>query len=109
MILARVAGTVTSTDKDAELAGYKLLVVQPLGLDGADDGPEEIAIDQVDAGVGDRVLVMREGGSARIVTGRDNIPLQNIVIGVVDDVHWLTGYAPPALPAPPAPGDAEPA
>ncbi|MFN2384275.1 MAG: EutN/CcmL family microcompartment protein [Gemmatimonadota bacterium] len=106
MILARVAGTVTSTDKDAELASYKLLVVQPLALDGADDGPEEIAIDQVDAGIGDRVLVMREGGSARLVTGRDRLPLQNIVIGVVDDVHWLAGYEPAA---PPPAGNAAPA
>ena len=91
MILARVTGTLTSSDRDDNLADYKLLVVQPLDLDDADQGPEQIAIDHVDAGVGDRVLVMLEGASARLVTGRPAIPLQNIVIGVVDHIDWLEG------------------
>lgn len=89
MILARVTGTVTSSDKDPELADYKLLVVQPLGLDLEAEGEEMIAIDRVDAGVGDRVLVSREGNAARQVTGRERIPVQNVVIGVVDRVDWL--------------------
>ncbi len=89
MILALVTGTVTSADKDPELADYKLLVVQPLGLDLEAEGEEMIAIDRVDAGVGDRVLVLREGNAARQVTERERIPLQNVVIGVVDDVRWL--------------------
>ena len=91
MILARVTGTLTSSDKNDDLAGYKLLLVQPLDLDDAERGPEQIAIDRVDAGVGDRVLVMQEGGSARLVTERPAIPLQNIVIGVVDHIAWLEG------------------
>ena len=89
MILARVTGTVTSSDKDAELRDYRLLVIQPLGLDLEAEGEEVIAIDRVDAGVGDRVLVVREGNAARQVTGREKVPLQNMVIGVVDDVRWL--------------------
>jgi microcompartment protein CcmK/EutM len=89
VILARVTGTVTSSDKDPELADYKLLVVQPLGLDLEAEGEEMIAIDRVDAGVGDRVLVSREGNAARQVTGRERIPVQNVVIGVVDRVDWL--------------------
>jgi microcompartment protein CcmK/EutM len=84
-----VTGTVTSSHKDRELADYKLLVVQPLGLDLEPEGEEMIAIDRVDAGVGDRVLVLREGNAARQVTGRDRIPLHNVVIGVVDHVDWL--------------------
>lgn len=89
MILARVIGTLTASDKDPELAAYKLLVVQPLGLEGEPDGDEVIAVDQVDAGIGDRVLVSREGNAARQVTGRDRIPLQNLVIGVVDRIDLL--------------------
>jgi microcompartment protein CcmK/EutM len=91
MIIALVTGTVTSSDKDPELREYKLLVVQPLDIDGDPDGEEVIAVDRVDAGVGDRVLVSREGNAARQITGRDRIPLQNIVIGVVDRIDRLDG------------------
>jgi microcompartment protein CcmK/EutM len=90
VILARVTGMVTSSDKDRELADYKLLVVQPLGLDLEAEGEEMIAVDRVDAGVGDRVLLLREGNAARQVTGRERIPLQNVVIGVVDRIDWLS-------------------
>lgn len=93
MILARVTGTVTSTDKDPELAGYKLLVVQPLAIDGDDEGEEMIAVDRVGAGIGDKVLVSREGTGARQVTGRERVPLQNLVIGVVDRVDFLQAEA----------------
>lgn len=89
MILARVTGTLTASDKDPELAATKLLVVQPLDADGEPEGEEVIAVDRVDAGIGDRVLVSREGNAARQVTGRDRIPLQNLVIGVVDRIDRL--------------------
>ena len=96
MILARVTGSVTSADKDPQLADYKLLVVQPLDLDDAPDGDELIAVDRVDAGVGDRVLIVKEGNAARQITGRDRVPLQAIVVGVVDHVDWLAEYEPPS-------------
>lgn len=99
MILAQVKGSVTSSDRDPELAAYRLLVVQPLGVDLESEGEEIIAIDRVDAGVGDRVLVVREGNAARQITEREKIPLQNIVIGVVDDVRWLEGRGPQPGPA----------
>ncbi|HUP20827.1 MAG TPA: EutN/CcmL family microcompartment protein [Gemmatimonadota bacterium] len=89
MILARVVGTLVSSDKDPELAHYKLLVVQPLDLDLEPDGEELIAVDRVDAGVGDRVLVVKEGNAARQITGRDRVPLQALVVGVVDRVDRL--------------------
>lgn len=89
MILARVTGTLTASDKDPELSAYKLLVVQPLDLEGEPEGDEVIAIDRVDAGIGERVLVSREGNAARQVTGRERIPLQNLVIGVVDRLDRL--------------------
>ncbi len=98
MILARVTGSLTSADKDPELADYKLLVVQPLDLDDAPDGDELIAVDRVDAGVGDRVLVVKEGNAARQITGRDRVPLQAVVVGVVDHVDWLVGREPGEKP-----------
>ncbi|HUP02243.1 MAG TPA: EutN/CcmL family microcompartment protein [Gemmatimonadota bacterium] len=89
MILARVTGSLTSSDKNAELAGYKLLVVQPLGLDGEPEGDELIAADRVDAGIGEKVLIVKEGNAARQLTGRARVPLQALVVGVVDHVDWL--------------------
>ncbi|MDX1624810.1 MAG: EutN/CcmL family microcompartment protein [Gemmatimonadota bacterium] len=96
MILSRVVGTLTSTDKDPELAEYKILVVQPLSpeaegdrFDLVDEGEELLAVDRVDAGEGDVVLVVKEGNSARQITGRPRVPLQAVVIGVVDRVDRL--------------------
>ena len=94
MILARVTGSLTSADKDPELADYKLLVVQPLDLDDAPEGDTLIAVDRVDAGVGDRVLIVKEGNAARQITGRDRVPLQAVIVGVVDHVDWLSGREP---------------
>lgn len=92
MILARVVGTVTSSHKDPELSEYKLLLVQPLTLELTPEGDEVIAIDRVDAGVGDQVLVVREGNAARQVTERERVPLQNIVIGVIDRIDRLENH-----------------
>jgi microcompartment protein CcmK/EutM len=89
MILARVTGTLTSADKNPELADYKLLVVQPLTLSEGPDGDELIAVDRVDAGVGDKVLIVKEGNAARQMTGRPRVPLQAVIVGIVDHVDWL--------------------
>jgi ethanolamine utilization protein EutN len=89
VILARVIGTLTSTDKDPELADYKLMVVQPLDLDDAPDGEELIAVDRVDAGIGEKVLIVKEGNAARQITGRDKVPIQAVIVGVVDHVDFL--------------------
>ena len=90
MILARVIGTLTSADKDPELVDYKLLVVQPLDLDDAPDGEELIAVDRVDAGIGEKVLIVKEGNAARQITGLVLVGLPNVVIvGVVDHVDFL--------------------
>jgi ethanolamine utilization protein EutN len=89
VILARVIGTLTSADKDPELADYKLLVVQPLDLDDAPDGEELIAVDRVDAGIGEKVLIVKEGNAARQITGRDKVPIQAVIVGVVDHVDFL--------------------
>lgn len=87
MYLARVVGTVVSTHKNDRLEGKKLLLVQRLGLDDESDGSVEIiALDVVDAGVGDRVLVVQEGSSARRIFADERIPVQAVIVGVVDSV-----------------------
>ncbi|HEY7820545.1 MAG TPA: EutN/CcmL family microcompartment protein [Vicinamibacteria bacterium] len=87
MLLGRITGTVVATEKHYKLEGRKLLLVQPVDLDGADRGEPVLAIDGVDAGEGDRVLVVQEGRSASMVSGRLESPLDCAVIAVVDRVE----------------------
>ena len=89
MLIAKVTGSVVSTHKNDHLVGHKLLIVQPLDLRGIPDGSDIIALDKVDAGVGDSVLLMREGGSARITLEDEKIPVQAVVVGVIDHVDFL--------------------
>ncbi len=87
MYLAEVVGDVVSTHKNARLEGKKLLLVRRLGLDGASDGSMEvIALDVVSAGVGDRVLVVQEGSSARKIFDDEKIPVQAVIVGIIDRV-----------------------
>lgn len=86
MFIARVEGTVTAPQKNKELEGHKLLVVQQLDLEMKPSAPTIIALDKVDAGIGDLVLVMKEGGSARIVLENNKIPVQAVVVGVIDKI-----------------------
>jgi len=87
MQIALVTGEVVSTEKHAEFKGHKLLLVRSLGLDGRPRGGESIALDTVDAGIGDRVLVNKEGGSARLALANPRIPVQALIVGVIDDFH----------------------
>ena len=86
MLIGKVIGEVVATQKHVSHEGQKLLLVQPLELDGADKGDAVIAVDAVDAGVGDRVLLIIEGFSAMTSVGRPNSPIDIAVIGVIDEV-----------------------
>ena len=90
MILGRVTGAVVATHKNYKLEGRKLLLVQPLDLEGQPRGPAVLAVDGADAGEGDRVLVVQEGKSASMVSGRPDSPLDAAVIAVVDAVELAT-------------------
>jgi ethanolamine utilization protein EutN len=87
MIIGEVVGTVVSTHKHYKVEGKKLLLVQPLGLDGKPEGRVLLAIDSVDAGEGDRVLVVVEGRSVSLVAGRPESPLDAAIVGIVDEVN----------------------
>jgi len=87
MLIARVIGDVVATQKAPSHQGRKILVVQPLNLDGSDRGEPVLALDAVDAGTGDRVLVTTEGFSSMTAVGRPNSPIDMAVIGVIDEVH----------------------
>lgn len=85
MILAKVVGTVVATRKDERLVASKLLVARPLDPSGAPDGNYVVAVDTVDAGVGDTVLIV-SGSSARMAQGFKDCPIDAAIIGVVDHV-----------------------
>ena len=85
MILGKVVGTVVATRKDERLVGSKLLLVQPVRPDGSEHGAPLVAVDTVDAGTGERVLVV-SGSSARMAAGLADRPLDAAIVGIVDTV-----------------------
>lgn len=87
MILGRVIGNVVSTQKNDRYEGARVLIVEPVGLTGASAGPEFLALDSVDAGPGDLVIVVREGWAASTAaTGRPQAAIDAAIVGVVDHV-----------------------
>lgn len=88
MILARVIGNVVSTQKDPRYEGGRIMVVRPVNPDGSDAGDELLALDAVDSGVGDMVVVVREGWSASTTsTGSPGAAIDSAIVGVVDSVE----------------------
>ncbi len=88
MILARVVGNVVATQKDHRYEGGRIMVVRPINPDGSDAGDELLALDAVDSGVGDMVVVVREGWSASTTsTGSPGAAIDSAIIGVVDTVE----------------------
>jgi len=85
VILGRVVGTVVATRKDERLLSAKLLVVRPISPDGQLEGTALVAIDTVDAGTGETVLVV-SGSSARMADGLGQAPVDAAIVGIVDTV-----------------------
>jgi ethanolamine utilization protein EutN len=86
MQLARVVGTVVSTQKHPKFEGAKLLLVQPITLDDQPRGATLLAVDAVGAGVHEKVLVVIEGRAAGEALGRKGAPVDAAIIGIVDSV-----------------------
>ena len=86
MQLARVIGDVVATRKDENLTGMKLLVLQPLTPDRQPAGRPLVAVDTVDAGVGETVLIV-SGSSARMASGMKDCPVDAAIVGIVDAVE----------------------
>jgi len=98
MLIARVIGELISTHKHQSHRGRKALIVQPLELDGANRGDPVIAFDAVDAGVGDKVLLVTEGFAAMTSVGRPQSPIDMAVIGVIDRIDLDPAPRTPAAP-----------
>jgi microcompartment protein CcmK/EutM len=86
MVIARVVGTVVSTQKHRKFEGAKLLLVQPITLDDQPRGAAMLAVDSVGAGVYEKVLVVIEGRAANDALGRKGAPVDAAVIGIIDSV-----------------------
>jgi ethanolamine utilization protein EutN len=84
MQIARVVGQAVSTVKHPSLAGWRLLVVQPLTADGKADGEPLLAIDHLGAGANDRVIVSNDGAEARVMVKARNSPVRWFVMGIQD-------------------------
>ncbi|HUI81021.1 MAG TPA: EutN/CcmL family microcompartment protein [Bryobacteraceae bacterium] len=93
MLIARVIGELVATQKHASHEGRKILLVQPLNLDGSNRGDAVIALDAVDAGVGDRVLLSTDGYAASSSVGRPQSPIDMAVIGFIDGIEILPGVS----------------
>jgi microcompartment protein CcmK/EutM len=92
MYIGRVSGTVVATIKNELFVGHKLLVVDRMDLGGHATPTYDIAVDMVQAGVGDRVLVLDEGNSARQVVGREpDGAIRAVIVGIVDEVTLEVG------------------
>lgn len=93
MLIARVVGELVATQKHPSHEGRKVLLVQPLNLDGSNRGDPLVALDAVDAGIGDRVLLVTEGFSAMTAVGRPQSPIDMAVIGFIDHIDLLPGVS----------------
>jgi microcompartment protein CcmK/EutM len=94
MQLAKVIGNLVSTHKNETLRGKKLLFVQPIDEKLVPFGNELLAVDGVGAGIGDIVVVISEGNSARQVTNADNkyAPIELAIAGIVDSIKTENEY-----------------
>ncbi len=86
MLIGLVIGTVVATQKHRKLESAKLLLVQPLQLDGTPRGAAVLAIDGAGAGVGEKVLVVLEGRAAGETLGRKAAPVDAAIVGIIDTV-----------------------
>jgi microcompartment protein CcmK/EutM len=88
VLLAKIVGTVVATRKDPKLVSNKLMVARPVDPRGKADGAYLVAVDTVDAGIGETVLIV-SGSSARMAAGMKDCPIDAAIVGIVDtvDIH----------------------
>lgn len=94
MLIAEVVGDLSATQKHASHEGLKLLLVQPLNLDGSPRGNPYVAVDSVNAGIGNKVLLTTDGFAAFTSVGQSMTPIDAAVIGVIDSIEFAAGPQP---------------
>jgi len=88
MILGRVRGSLVSTINHPFFDNQRMLLVDYIDPDGSPTGKYVIAVDTVDAGAGEAVLIVDEGNSARQIVGDQSAPLRSVIIGIVDQINF---------------------
>lgn len=86
MYIGQVSGNVVATIKHKAFNGRKLLIVDKLSEEGQPTGSYDICVDTVQAGIGDKVLVLDEGNGARQVLKMKTAPIRAVIVGIVDEV-----------------------
>ena len=88
MLLAKIVGTVVATRKDPRLVSNKLMIARPVDPRGKAEGAYLVAVDTVDAGIGETVLIV-SGSSARMAAGMKDCPVDDAIVGIIDtvDIH----------------------
>jgi microcompartment protein CcmK/EutM len=86
VLLAKIVGTVVATRKDPRLVSSKLLIARAVDPRGKPEGNYLVAVDTVDAGVGETVLIV-SGSSARMASGMKDCPVDAVIVGIVDEVE----------------------
>ena len=91
MILAKVLGNIVATQKNARYENARIMLCEQITPEGETTGPTLLALDSVDAGVGDTVLIVQEGwGASTAATGKPNAAIDSAIVGVVDHIEMLT-------------------
>ncbi len=87
MVLAKVKGNIVSTQKNSYLKGHKLLIVHPIDLDNNFIGKKNVvALDFIDAGIGDTVLLVQEGKAVLQILGHRKAPVHSVIVAIVDSI-----------------------
>jgi microcompartment protein CcmK/EutM len=89
MLLARVEGNVVATRKHPSLEGWRLVICQPIGQNGAPESVPQVAIDAHGAGMHQRVVISSDGAAARKAVGNEKSPVRWMVVGIVDEAGEL--------------------
>lgn len=88
MILAKVKGNVVSTQKNSNLKGHKLLLIHSIDLKGNFTGNKDIiALDLINSGIGDTVLVVQEGAAVKQILGHRKAPVHSMIVAIVDAIE----------------------
>jgi len=91
MLLGKVIGDVVATHKNSRYEGARVMVVQPINPDGTPRGATMLALDSVDAGEGDIVIVVQEGwGASTAATGEAGAAIDSAIVGVVDSIEEIS-------------------
>ena len=93
MRLAKVLGTVVAAQKHEAYQDLRIMLCQPVDFDGKQYGKQVVAVDQVQAGPGELVLLLTEGTGVRQILQKVDVPIRTLIVGVVDDVNLAHGEA----------------